>query len=139
MPLFFISAGIVFLVAALRGTLTDNGQQKGLLSLLQGDFVGQNNFLIWIAAIAGIGAVGYIKPFQTIANWMLALVLLSLFLAHSGFFAQFVAAIQTTQGAGPALSQSPLKLQAPQAVTLTGPLQLSGSLNSTLPNVTLGA
>lgn len=138
MPLFLIAAGIVFLVAALRGTLSDNGNQKGLLSLLQGDFVGQNNFIIWIAAIAGIGAVGYIKPFQTAANWMLALVLLSLFLSHSGFFAQFVAAIQTTQNTGSALSQSPLKLQAPQTVSLTGPLQLSGSLSNVLPNVTQG-
>lgn len=119
MPLFLLAIGIVFLVAALRGTLDDKDNKPGLFSLLQDDFLGQNNFLIWIAAIAGIGAVGYIKPFQTAANWMLALVLLSLFLSHSGFFAQFVAAIQTTQH-----QQVTSSSKQQSSTALPGPLQL---------------
>lgn len=138
MPLALIAIAVLFMVAALRGTLHTKGDQKGLLDLLQGDFIGQNNFIIWIAAIVGIGAVGYIKPFQTIANWMLALVLLSLFLSHSGFFQQFIAAVATTQKAKPlALSQQPITLTGQTVPQLTGPLSLQ-SVSNLLPNVTQG-
>lgn len=100
MPLFLIAVAAVFLIAAVRGTLTaKDSSHPGLLNLLQGDFIGQNNYLIWIGAIGLIGSVGYIKVLQPVANAMLVLVLLVLFLSHKGFFEQFTSAVLTTQSA----------------------------------------
>lgn len=94
MPLLFIVVGIVMLVSAVRGT---NGQ---LITLLKGDFTGKGNFIYWIAAIGILGALGYVGPLKTPARYMMALVLLVLFLkvgnpmaSNGGVFRQFTAAI----------------------------------------------
>lgn len=97
MPLFLAAVATIFLVSAIKGTLTTSKAGPGLLDLLRGDFVGQNNFLIWLAAIIGLGSLGYIKQIQPIVNAFLGLVILVLFLSHKGFFDQFVAAAKSTQ------------------------------------------
>lgn len=97
MPLFLAAIATIFLVSAIKGTLTTSKAGPGLLDLLRGDFVGQNNFLIWLAAIIGLGSLGYIKQIQPIVNAFLGLVILVLFLSHKGFFDQFVAAAKSTQ------------------------------------------
>lgn len=108
MPIAFIAIGALFLIAAVKGTLTDNGQQPGLLTLLKSDFVStsaQGNFLIWLVTLWVIGALGYIPGFRPIANALLFLVILVLFLSNSknsgtgGIFAEFNAALTSTQSA----------------------------------------
>lgn len=104
MPIAFLIIGALFLTAAVRGTIsttTVNGtQQEGLLPLLQGEFTGTNNFLLWMVAIWLVGALGYIPGFKPISNAFLALLLIVIFLSNKGFFAQFQSAITGTQSAG---------------------------------------
>jgi hypothetical protein len=96
LPIAFVAIGALFLIAAVRGTVVDKGSAPGLLTLLKGDFTGQNNFLIWMVAIWALGALGYIPGFKPIANAFLVLFLVVLFLSNKGFFAQFQSALQTT-------------------------------------------
>lgn len=109
MPIAFIAIGALFLIAAVRGTITDypstsggTATQPGLLTLLKADFVSTSasgNFLIWLVTLWIIGALGYIPGFRPIANALLFLVLLVLFLSNSknsgtgGIFAEFNAAL----------------------------------------------
>lgn len=107
MPLAFIAIGAVFLIAAVRGTISDKSNQPGLVTLLKGDFVGNstsggftNTFLVWIVALYIVGALGYIPGFRPLANALLILVLLVMFLVNSrqsaggGFFAEINNAIK---------------------------------------------
>jgi hypothetical protein len=112
MPIAFIAIGALFLIAAVRGTITDypstsggTATQPGLLTLLKADFVSTSasgNFLIWLVTLWIIGALGYIPGFRPIANALLFLVLLVLFLSNSknsgtgGIFAEFNAALTTS-------------------------------------------
>jgi len=105
MPIAFIAIGALFLIAAVRGTLTDNGNQQGLLTLLKSDFVStdaKGNFLVWLVTLWIIGALGYIPGFRPIANALLFLVVLVLVLSNSknsgtgGIFAEFNAALTST-------------------------------------------
>lgn len=107
MPIAFIAIGALFLIAAVRGTITDNGKQPGLLTLLKSDFVStdaKGNFLVWLVTLWIVGALGYIPGFRPIANALLFLIILVLFLSNSkaagqgGIFAEFNAAL--TSGAG---------------------------------------
>lgn len=108
MPIAFIAVGALFLIAAVRGTINDYDNGKpGLLTLLKSDFVStsaQGNFLIWMVSLWIIGALGYIPGFKPIANALLFLVVLVLFLSNSkaagpgGIFAKFNAALTQSQG-----------------------------------------
>jgi hypothetical protein len=102
MPIAFILIGVLFLTAAVRGTLFTANNQEGLLPLLEGDFAGPNNFLLWIVAIWVIGALGYIPGFKPISNAFLTLVLIVIFLSNKGFFSQFQSAINQTQSSAQA-------------------------------------
>lgn len=104
MPIAFIAIGALFLIAAVRGTLTDgpNGQPPGLLTLLKSDFVStdaKGNFLVWMVTLWIVGALGYIPGFKPIANALLFLIILVLFLSNSknagqgGIFAELNAAL----------------------------------------------
>lgn len=103
MPLAFVAIGALFLIAAVRGTLSDGANgQLGLLSLLKSDFVSTNakgNFLVWLVTLWIVGALGYIPGFRPIANALLFLIILVLFLSNSkntgtgGIFAELNAAL----------------------------------------------
>lgn len=99
MPLAFLAIGALFLVAGIRGTVTDQNGQPGLVTLLKGDFTGSNNFLVWIVAFFVLGALGYIPGFKPIANALLVLVVVVLIITNDrngsgGFFATFNTAIK---------------------------------------------
>lgn len=94
MPLAFLVAGIVLIVAAVRG------KQDELFDLLKHDFTGQNNFLIWLAALGAVGAAGYIPGLAPVSRAMLVLVLIVLVLANRGFFTQFRDAVLSTRSTG---------------------------------------
>lgn len=77
------------IVTGARGTYAQFGQQ------IASEFQGQNNFTYWLLAIVAVGSLGYVSALQTLSRYLLALVILSLFLSHKGFFAQFSAALKT--------------------------------------------
>lgn len=80
--------GLLMVITGARGTYAQFGSQ------VASEFQGQNNFTYWLIALGTIGAVGYIQPLQTISRWLMTLILLSIFLSHKGFFAQFQAALK---------------------------------------------
>jgi hypothetical protein len=94
MPLIFLAVGVLFLVSAVRGT------QGSLLALLKDDFTGQNNFLIWIAAVAMIGLIGLVDDFRAVSNAFLGLIVLVILISNKGFFSQLTAGLATTQQKG---------------------------------------
>lgn len=101
MPLVFIAIGILFTVAAVRGTVSDKDGQPGLITLLKGDFWGQSSFLPWVAALFIIGAIGYIPGLKPVSWAFFLLVLIVILLANNsavspggGFFKNFMSAIQ---------------------------------------------
>lgn len=84
MPFVFLILGVVLLIIAIQGT------HAQFFSLLKSEFTGSNNFLVWIAALAIIGALGFIRPIRPIALGMMGLILLVIILKNGGgFFAQF--------------------------------------------------
>jgi len=105
MPLAFLAIGALFLIAAIRGTVTDKtnsdgSTSPGLTTLLISDFTGPNNFLVWLLALWVLGALGYIPGFKGVANALLVLVIVVLIIVNDnksgsgGFFANFNSAIK---------------------------------------------
>jgi len=97
-PLVLI--GLLMVITGGRGTYAQFGKQ------IASEFQGPNNFAYWLLALGVIGALGYIQTLQTISRYMMALVLLSIFLSHKGFFAQFQAAMKAGPAAPNALPSS---------------------------------
>jgi hypothetical protein len=91
MPFAFGFAGILLLVAGVRGT------QDDLFALLKGDFSGKSNFLYWIVAIAIVGAIGYNVKLRGVSHAFMLLLLVVLFLSNGGVFKKFTDQIGTTQ------------------------------------------
>lgn len=87
MGLAFAFVGLLLIVTGAQNTYADFG------SAVKGDLTGQGNFTYWIAAILMIGVLGYIPALNKFSHWFLALILLSLFLSHKGFFSSFQAAL----------------------------------------------
>jgi Mn2+/Fe2+ NRAMP family transporter len=97
MPFVLILAGLVLIVAAIRGTHVQLG------TLLVNDFTGPNNFVYWVVAIVLIGSLGYIDKLKPISVTFLVLVVLVLFLAKGnpqnlggGFFEKFTRGLEAT-------------------------------------------
>jgi len=93
-PLAFLFAGIVLIVAAVRG------KQDELFELLKGDFTGPNSFLVWFAALGTVGAAGYIPGLAPVSRAFLVLVLVTLILSNRGFFSKFTNAVLETRIVG---------------------------------------
>lgn len=119
MPIAFLILGVAVAVAAYRNT------HKQLGTLLAGEFTGQGNFLFWIAAIFIIGMIGYIPKLRGPSHALLALILIALFLANKGFFANFTAALSTPQPA--AVGDIEPKAPGPLTIQLTGGESGTGS------------
>lgn len=102
MPFALIFVGILLLVSGVRKTASPPASPN-LVTLIQGDFTGKNNFLYWMGAIIAIGLIGYISELKGLSTALLVLVVVVLFLSNGGFFAQFKAAIDGTQTKSPAL------------------------------------
>lgn len=98
MPFALIIVGLLLVVAAVRNTVTDNGQQKGLTTLVKGDFTGQNNFIYWTVSILIIGALGYIESLKSFSRIFMALIVVALFLKGDqgqSFFSNFQSALSS--------------------------------------------
>lgn len=103
MPIALLVIGVVILITAFKGTSKDLG------TLLHGDFTGQNNFTIWLLAIAFIGGFSYIPGFKPVANMFFALLIIVILLANQkgttgGFFVNLNKAFQGTALASPLTS-----------------------------------
>jgi hypothetical protein len=120
MPFALLIIGAVLILTAIKGTYSELGTQ------LRTDFTGSgsHSFLIWLAAIGAVGALGYSPVLRTPARMLLALVLLAMIItnAKKGLFAQLTQAL----GAAPAAVALPqgqdvaLTGEAPVRVTLSG-------------------
>ena len=131
MPFVFAIAGIVLVVAGVRGTVTSTN--PNLVTLLKSDLTGSPNYLEWIAAIGIIGAIGYIPALRTFSRLFMGLVVIGLLLANRGFFAQFAAQTTSTDA-----NISPITIDSPSITgnAATSPTSTGApSNNLTLPDV----
>jgi hypothetical protein len=87
MGLAFTIIGLLLVITGIQNTYADFG------STVAGEFSGKNNFAYWIAAILLVGVLGYIPAMTKFSHWFMALILLSLFLSHKGFFQAFQSAL----------------------------------------------
>lgn len=92
MALLFLGSGLALIFVGLRG------DPAALLALVESDFSGPNNFVYWLAAMAILGALGYIESLKGLSRLFMVLVLIVLFLDNGGFFAQFQAYLNSTAG-----------------------------------------
>jgi hypothetical protein len=118
MPLLFLVIGTILLVVAIRGNYA------AFFSQLSGDLPG---FMVWGAAIIGIGMLGYVPKFQKPANLLLALVFIVLIIKNNGAYANFLAALKQAppaQGGVPAYT-TPV---GPVPIQITGASTSAGSL-----------
>lgn len=112
MPIAFLIIGIAIALAAFRNTHAQLGK------LLAGDFQGTGNFGYWIAAIVIIGMLGYLPYFAGPSRALLALIVLSIFLANGGFFAKLNSALAESQNATVPTQEPPAP--GPLTVSISG-------------------
>lgn len=98
MPFVLLFIGVLLVTVAIRD------QQQPFVALLGDEFSGPRNFLYWVVALIVIGSIGYIPKAKPVANAMLALIIIVLFLkrgdpsqATGGVFQQLQAALSTTK------------------------------------------
>jgi hypothetical protein len=142
MAFVLVTVGILMIVTGAKGTYAAFGSQ------VASDFTGSQPFTYWLAAIGGIGALGYVDALRTFSRLFMSLILVAMVLANKGFFAQFTAALKqgpvapvggtgspatsTSQNASPATSTSQ---NASQGASIIGSLTnwVTGS-NSNTPS-----
>lgn len=88
--------GAALIVTALRNTQHEFG------ALLQQDFLGQDGFIAWAAAIMAIGALGYLPGLRQTSRYLLALLAVVMVIRNRGAFANAQAALQQASSLGPA-------------------------------------
>lgn len=93
MPFVLTLVGLLLVVTGFQNTHKQFGNQ------LVSDFTGQNNFIFWIAALGAVGALGYIKELEPFSRAFIVLILIGIFLSHSGFFTQLNAALSKSTNA----------------------------------------
>lgn len=98
MPLFFGIAGIILIIAGVRGRINDGN--PSLMSLLKGDFAGTNPFWKWMLAILLIGAIGYIPNLRPISRAFMALVIIVFLLSNKGVFTNLQNTFKNTSTTG---------------------------------------
>lgn len=91
MPFALLIVGAALMISVVRNTHAELGKQ------LVTDFTGEgatSGFLVWLAALALVGMIGYIPKFETPARAFLGLILVAMLIAKKGVFTQFEAAIR---------------------------------------------
>lgn len=87
MPFALVLIGLIMVITGAKDTHEELGKQ------LTEDFTGPDNFIKWAAAIAGLGAVGYVKDLQPISRLALALLFVVMILSNGGMFDKFMQAV----------------------------------------------
>lgn len=102
MPFALILIGVIIAVAGIRNTygITQPDGTPGLWGLIENDFTTQGGYLVWVAAIAVIGALGYVPRLRPLSIALMALVLLVLTVSNKGIFAQLQNFVLTGADAG---------------------------------------
>jgi len=95
MPFALVTIGLLMIVTGARDT------HRCFAMELRSDMTGPpgQNFVWWLAALGGIGALGYVPGMRQIAMTFMALVVIVMVLAQQragggGFFGQFVEALR---------------------------------------------
>lgn len=112
--------GLLMVVTGARGTYSQFAAQ------VASEFQGEHNFGYWLIAVGSAGALGYIPALQTISRYLMALIVLSIFLSNKGFFAQFQSALQTGPKQPGATTGGGGKVAAAQGSLLGGTLAVPG-------------
>jgi hypothetical protein len=94
MPFALVFIGLLMIVSGAKNTYKEFGAQ------LVTDFTGDQNFLWWVVALGGVGALGYYAPLRGFSRAFIALILIAMMLAQQrgtsgGFFAMFDAALKS--------------------------------------------
>ncbi len=113
MPYALLVMGAVLLVAGIRNTYAD------LWNLVRNDFTSQGGFLSWVAAIAVVGALGYIPKLRPLSVAFMTLLLIVLVLSNGGVFDRLQQFIQSGAGgrnAPPITPTQPSNSNAPSAL-----------------------
>ena len=92
MPILFGLFGLILIVAGVRGRVTQGN--PSLVSLVKGDFTGNDPFWKWILAILLIGSLGYVPGLRPVSRAFMALVIIVFLLSNKGVFAQLSTALQ---------------------------------------------
>jgi hypothetical protein len=98
MPLVAIIMGAILADLAFRGTEHEFAKQLGA------DFGQGSQFWSWAAAIAIIGALGYVDALKRPSGLLMALVVLGMVLKNGGLFQQLEAIVTHPPQAAPAVS-----------------------------------
>lgn len=109
MPFVFLFFGFIVFVVGIRG------RQQEAAALLQEDFTGNNNFLVWLIALFVIGSIGYVKAFEPLVRAFVILIMIAMILSNgrNGLFNQFRAQVFNRNSSGqPAASPSPSTIPA---------------------------
>lgn len=102
--------GFLLIASALQNT------QSELAALLQRDLLGSQGFLLWLAAVVALGAIGYIPGLERTSRNLILLLLVVVVLRNGGIWANAQAALQGASQAGPAPSvANPAQTSAGQA------------------------
>jgi hypothetical protein len=114
--------GAVMLVAGIRNTYAD------LWNLVRNDFTSQGGFISWIAAIAVVGAMGYIPKLKPLSIAFMTLLLIVLVISNGGVFAKLTSFIQSGAGGrnAPPITPTP---------PLRGSIDPLAELNHNLGNI----
>lgn len=135
MPFALLLFGLLLVIAGARGKTPDLG------ALLVSDFSGAGNFFYWFAAIGCTGALGYYPPIKQPSRMFLALILIVMFLANKGVFAQLQSELANIKAPTPA-SEAAVGAQtsdvAPTSAS-TDPFGASGAIASAVGSVVTAA
>lgn len=132
MPIVILIFGAILIVSAYKNTYTT------LFSNLKSDVPG---FAVWFAAIAVVGGLQYVPGLRVPARWLLALVLLVLFMSN---YQRILSGIKSaSSGAGSAAAaqtdpatQYALNATAPTEAQITGTSSSSSSTSTAVSSVT---
>jgi hypothetical protein len=98
MPFALVFVGLVLIVTGARDTYRQLG------SMIVGDMTGARGgagFIMFAAAIGGVGALGAIPELRTFSHYFMALILISLVLHNSGAAQKILAALKGATAATP--------------------------------------
>lgn len=90
--------GLALIASALQNT------QNELAALLRRDLLGSQGFILWIAAVGALGAIGYIPGLERTSRNLILLLIVVVVLRNGGVWANAQAALQGASQQGPAPS-----------------------------------
>lgn len=87
MPFALVTVGLLMIVSGSRDTYAAFGKE------LVSEFTGPGNFMFWIVAIGGVGALGYIPQLRTFSRAFMALIVIAMVIRNGGIFDKFSQAL----------------------------------------------